>query len=219
MTTSGVTAWSMTAREHIVAALRDARVIGSGAEPTADELDDSLVRFNGLLKSWSAKANLFRNAELSVTTIGGTASVTLNAAVRDVSAVRHVLSATSHRPLSPWNRTEYFSLPNRTTAGNPSAYYLDRQRDAAVLYLWPVPATAQTLKLDYSRKAETITDASETVDIPEEWQEAVWKNLAVECAEMFGATLSPRYLAKAEMLYQQFLDSDRPDSYYFEAAD
>lgn len=219
MATSGVTAWSMTALDHVVAALEDARIIGSGVTPSAEEMETGIRCLNGLLKSWSIKGNLFRNAEIEVETEAAEPLITLPDDVRDVAQVRHVHSATNERLLFPWTRAQYFSMPNRTTSGNPSIYYLDRQRDAAVLYLWPVPATAQTLKIDYSRIAQTITDANEALDIPQEWHETVWKNLAVECAESFGATLSPRYMAKAEQLYQQFLDSDRPDSYFFEAAD
>lgn len=217
MTTSGVTAWEMTARDIVTAALRDARILASGRDPKAAELEDCILRLNGMLKSMSSKANLFRETEANVTVTGGTGMATLPAGVRDVSGVRHVLSATNERSLTPWPRADYAQMPNKTTVGNPSVYYLSRQRDAAVLRIWPVPAAAVTLKLDYSRVAETITDASQTVDIPQEWQETIYKNLAVECAELFGATLTPRYIAKAEALYQQMLDSDRPDFYTFES--
>lgn len=216
MTTSGVTAWEMTARDHITAALRDARVLASGDEPTADELSDCVVRLNGLLKSWSIKGNLFRDDSVTATVTAGNPSVTLSAEVRDVSGARVVLSATNERPLFQWTRAQYLMLPNKAAVGSPTIYYLGKTVGAPELSVWPVPATNVTLKLDYSRVADTVTDASQTLDIPSEWQEAVWKNLAVECAELFGAQLSERYTMRAMQLYQQFLDSDRPDYYAFE---
>lgn len=219
MTTSGITAWELTARDHITAALRDARIIASGSEPDAEELDDCLLRLNGLLKSWSTKANLFRETETTATITAGDPTVTLPADVRDVSGVRMVVSATSERPLAPWTRSQYLQLPNKASVGNPTIYYLTRGVGAPELSVWPVPSSNVTLKLDYSRVAETVTDATETLDIPQEWQEAVWKNLAVECAELFGAQLSDRYIMRAMELYQQFLDSDRPDFYTFEPYD
>lgn len=217
MTTSGVTAWSLTARDLVTAGLRDARILGSGEEPTADEMADCLIRLNGLLKSWSTRGNLFREATGEVEVVGGSASGILSEGIRDISSVRHVISATNERQLTPWNRAQYLSLPNKAAVGNPSIYYLSQQGEADILYLWPVPAADITLKIDYSRTVETVTDPGETLDIPQEWQTAVWKNLAVECQDLFGATLTPIYIAKAEALYQQFLDSDRPDSYVFES--
>jgi hypothetical protein len=216
MTTSGVTAWSLTARDHIQAALEDAKIIALGRTPRAAELDACLRRLNGMLKSWSTRANLFREAETTVPVTAGDATVTLPVGVRDVSGVRHVISATNERPLQPWTRGQYLQMPNKAAVGNPTIYYLTKTIGAAELTVWPVPSSNITLKIDYSRVAETVTDGSETIDIPEEWQEAVWKNLAIECAEIFGAELSPRYMAAAERLYQQLLDSDRPDYYAFE---
>jgi hypothetical protein len=220
MTTSGVTAWSLTARDIVKAALLELCVISSGEDPEASEMADCLVRLNGMLKSWQNTTNLFRETTANITTTAATASVTLAAGIRDVSSVRFVQSATVDRLLYPMTRTDYLSMPNKATAGSPTMYYLSRQRDAAVLYLWPVSATAATLRIDYARIAETVTDASETVDVPEEWQETVILGLAERCIGMFGAgRLDPQTAAdvkqRASTLYNQMLDSDRPDSYRF----
>jgi hypothetical protein len=217
MTTSGVTTWELTARDLVTAALRDGRIIASGEDPTADELADCILRFNGMLKTMSTKGALFRDAQTTATITAGNPSVTLPVGIRDVSGARHVISATNERPLFPWTRAQYLMLPNKAAVGNPTIYYLSREIGAPVLSVWPVPSSNITLKLDYSRVAETVTDATQTVDLPSEWQQMIYKNLAVECADLFGAQLSPRYMAQAESLYQQFLDSDRPDFYTFEA--
>jgi streptomycin 6-kinase len=84
-----------------------------------------------------------------------------------------------------------------------------------------VPSANITLELDYSRAAETVTDPSETVDVPEDWQEALILGLASRMASMFGKARTDggnvgRIDAKAAALYQHLLDRDRPDSYYFE---
>lgn len=219
MSTSGITAWSLTAREIILTALQEARIYGAGEEPTADDLTECLRRLNGMLKSWQGKANLFRETTGEVEVPGGSGSGTLDAGIRDISSVRVVVSATQERQLWPWTRSAYLSLPNKAQTGSPTAYYHSRQIGGNVLHLWPVPLDDVTLKIDYSRVGETITDASQTVDIPEEWQETVYANLAVRIADLFGAQPSPLYVQRAEMLYQQMLDSDRPDAYTFEAYD
>lgn len=224
MTTSGVTEWSLTARDIITSAMRELTVLGIGREPRATESDEAMRRLNAMLKTWQGEANLFRNAEVEVETTPDVAAVEMPADVRDVSAVRHVLSSTNERQLTSWNRAQYFSMPNRAAEGNPTVFYLDRQRDVATLYLWPVPTTAQTLKVDYSRIADTLTDLGETLDIPEEWHETVILGLASRIGNMFGANrMDPAAFAdirgRAEMLYQRMLDRDRPDTYVFERDD
>jgi hypothetical protein len=221
MSTSGVTAWSLTARQIVAQAMVELGLLSSGAEPEAAEMDDCLVRLNGMLKSWQGEANLFRETEATVSVTGGSGVVTLPASVRDVASVRHVISGTNHRLLAPWNRSQYLSLPNKASAGSPTIYYLSRQRDAAELHIWPVPSTNVTLKIDYSRVADTVTDGAQTLDIPQEWHEAVILGLAARIAGMFGASRAdPATVAdvkqRAEMLYQQMLDRDRPDAYVFE---
>jgi hypothetical protein len=222
MSTSGVTAWSLTARDIVTQAMIELGALASGQEPEAAELNDCLVRLNGMLKSWQGKANLFREATGEVEIPAGSASGVLPAGIRDISSVRQVMSATYERQLAPWQRSQYLSLPNKAASGNPTAYYLSRQAGGSVMHVWPVPANDITLKIDYSRVAETVTDASQTLDIMEEWQEAVYLGLAARIAGMFGTIrIDPNTVMdvkqRAEQLYQQLLDSDRPDSYFFEA--
>lgn len=217
MTTSGVTAWSLTAGEIVRAALGELAVLDPGSDPEASEQTDCLLRLNAMLKSWSLKGvSLYRETSSTITTTGAVASVTLSAAIRNISSARLVVSATNERQLWPFNRTDYFQIPNKTAAGSPTTYYLDRQRDASVLYLWPVSATAATIKLDYDRIPETVTAATQTLDIREELQETVYANLAVRIAGIFGQTPGPELVARALSLETQMLDSERPDFYTFE---
>ena len=216
MSTSGVTAWEVTALEIVKKAMGP--LLAPGSEPDSDELTDCLGHLNGMLKSWATRGvSLFREAQTTVTTTPATASVTLNAAVRTILSARVVVSSTNERRLWPVDRTTYLNLPNKTAAGSPTMYYLDRQRDAAVLYLWPVSATAVDIKLDYDRLPETITAGTETIDIRQELHEAVWTNLAVIIRpEVFGEAVPPTTIMRAQMLEQQMFDAERPDSYRFE---
>lgn len=220
MTTSGVTAWSLTARDIVKQALQELGVCAPGEEPEASEMEDAILRLNAMLKTWQTQGNLFRETTGEVTVTGGQASGTLDAEIRDISSVRLEQSGGTERPLYPFTRTDYLSIPNKAQAGNPSSYYVSRQRGAVTLYVWPVPATDATLHVDYSRVIETVTNASETLDVPEEWQGAVIYGLASELGAMFGSTrVDPQTVAridaKAARLYAQMLDADRPDSYRF----
>lgn len=224
MPTSGVTILELTAGDAIKSAMVELGALPSNDEPEDSERDEAMRRLNNMLKTWSVEANLFREASATATIAGGTGAATLPADVRDVIAVRHIVSATNRRELAQWNRSQYRALPNRATAGNPSAFYY-QQGTADVgdqLFIWPVSATDIDLEFEYSRGAYSVTAPDESLDVPVEWQEAVILGLASRCASMFGADkLNPatvsRVDARAEALYQRLLDADRPDSYYFES--
>jgi len=224
MTTSGVTEWGLTAAAVIRQAMVELGVLNGGDEPEATEEADAMLRLNAMLKTWGGEANLFREATGTLVIVGGSGAGALPSEVRQVNSVRHVSSATYQRPLLEWNRDQYFSLPNRTAVGNPTMYYLSKTPLVWEIRVWPVPATDITLHIDYSRAVETVTDVEETLDIPQEWQEAVILGLAARCASMFGTTrLDPgtvqRIDAASAAMYQKLLDRDRPDSYYFEPWD
>lgn len=219
MATSGTTVFSMTARDIVTTALEDAAVIALGDEPTADEMSACIRRLNMMLKSWAGQGGgLWLNDSITVAVDGGEASVTLPVGVREVTDVRMVESADYQRQLGIWSRADYQSLPNKAASGNPTVFYADRQAGATTLYFWPVPLNDITLSVDVDRVIETVTDASETLDIPEEYQEAVQLNLAVRCAPVFGAGLAEPLQMRAAILERAMLDAGRPASYYMGAA-
>lgn len=224
MATSGVTDFALTAREIMRQAAVELGAISSGEDLEASEQDDMLVRLNSMLKSWGTEGNLYREASGTVTVPGGTGAGTLPAGVRDIISVRHVVSPTNYRQLTQWNRSQYYQMPNRSAAGNPTAFYATQGLSQDAIYIWPVPAADVDLHLDYYRAPEVVTNAAETLDVPQDWTEAVILGIAARCANMFGATrLDPATVAnvtaRAAALYQMLLDQDRPDSYFFEAWD
>jgi hypothetical protein len=220
VTTSGITTLPLTVEEYVAQAAYELGAYASGEILSGEDMEDGIVRFNGMLKMWAGD-NLYREATTSLTVTAATGTVALPAGARDVASVRHVVSATNKRLLAEWSRGEYYRLPNRTASGNPTAYYLAKTISALSLYVWPVPAANITLEVDYYRLPEVVTDPSETLDLPEEWQEAVVQGLASRMANMFGSTRTdPSTVARidqrAAALYQRLLDRDRPDYYSFE---
>lgn len=216
MTTSGVTTWSMTANDIVKAAMGS--ILDPGADPEASELTACILRLNGLLKSWAMRGvSLYRESSATIATTAATAAVTLAVGIRAISSARLVVSATQERALFPMGRSEYNLLPNKAAAGSPTMYYLDRQRDAGILYLWPVSATIASIKLDYDRLPDTVTAGTETVDIRQELYETVWLNLAMSIGgPVFGVSPPPEVIARAQMLENQMFDAERPDFYRFE---
>jgi hypothetical protein len=222
MPTSGETDWVITAGDLVTSAMRELGVIAAGMEPEDTEMTEALRRLIGLLSTWAGESNLWRESLAEITITGGTGAATLPTDVRDVMTARHIVSATYKRQLGKWNRDQFYSLPNRTTAGNPTIFYYSQQTGGDVLRIWPVPAANITLEIDYGRAPYVVTAPEEELDLPQEWFEAALYGLAARCANMFGATKLDsanvqRVTAQAATWYQKLLDRDRPDSYFFES--
>lgn len=217
MTTSGTTVWTMTAAELIRTALVENGIIGVGDVPTAAEQTECNTRLNGLLKSWQVKGVSWKQETETLALTAATASVALPVYVRGVNGARFVESASFERMLQRFERDEYYRLPNKTSAGKPTCYYVERSTAGLTLFVWPVQTVNSDLKIDIDRAMDTVTAGSETVDIPEELQETVYSCLAVRCAGIFGVTPSQVLYERAMMLEREMLDSYRPASYYFEA--
>lgn len=222
MATSGITNWPLTAGEIVQQAMVQIGALTSGDSPESSEMTDGLVVLNSMLKTWSRKVNLWRDGIGTLVVTGGTGSATLEQEVRDINSVRHIVSATNRRLLVPWNRDQYYSMPNLAAIGNPTIYYVKRDLDSVQIRLWPVPAADISLHVDYSKAAETVTDPDQTLDISQEWGETVVLNLAARLAGVFGISrIDPQTVAavtqRAAILEQELFDSDRPDTIEFQS--
>lgn len=85
-------------------------------------------------------------------------------------------------PLSRIARDEYKNLPNQFSEGVPVQFYIDRQRDAPVMYLWPIPNASDTMILPYNgvRRIRDFTSYSGLVDAPPRFIQALISQLAFD---------------------------------------
>lgn len=214
MPTSGVTTWSLTARDICTAALQENGILALGREMRSAELAACLVRLNAMLKAMLP--NGYLEATATVTVPADDPSGTLDADVAEVLSVRRILTDATHRPLFRMERDRYFELPNMAQSGDPLGYYASEQVAGLTLYVWPVPTADTDLHVDYVRAVETVTDAGQTVDIPQKYQEAIYSNLAVRCAGIFGVQSPPELVDRARRLELMMFDAERPRSYFME---
>lgn len=213
MTTSGVTAYSLTARDIVATALEENGIIRLGSQPKANELDACLRRLNSMLKSWQSQGLEWKHETISLSCTANDATTALASYVQSVNGVRYYESATNERQMARFERDEYLSLPNKAASGTPTIYYVN-EGDSKIMSVWPVPTANYTLKVDIVRKFDTVTNAGETVDIPEHLTETIYANLAVRCAGLFGTQSPPELLNRAAVLERQMLDNMRPASYF-----
>lgn len=214
MTTSGTTAFSTTARDFVKNALLENGIIAFGDDPEADEMTACLFRLNAMLKTWGSRGLGWKQEVYTASGTADTATITLPVYVREVNGARYVESAANERAMSRFERDDYAILPNKAAKGTPTIYNVDQNAGALILSVWPVPTANFSLKLDIDRALDTVTDATQTIDIPEEWTECVMTNLALRCCNVFGVSPTPELAQRAQMSEREMFDAYRPASYF-----
>lgn len=117
-----------------------------GADMTGSDGRTAVRAMSLLLLEWQNRHILSWSVEQATQALtAATASYTLAADTWDV------LDAVLRRsdvdtPLKRMSRQDYVDAPNKTSAGRPHGWFLDRQRATTTLYLYPVPnSTDDTL--------------------------------------------------------------------------
>lgn len=83
--------------------------------------------------------------------------------------------------LGPWNLDDYTSMPNKSQGGQIVNWYQQRDISNPVLYVWPVPndlAKYDTLVLWAHQLLDTVSQITQSLDVPPRWNEAVTAMLA-----------------------------------------
>jgi hypothetical protein len=81
------------------------------------------------------------------------------------------------------NQDQYVAMPNKQMTGQPLQFWLDRQRDQPVMYLWPVPSnTFAQIVVWRHRYIQDVGTAQNDLDVPQRWLDAVVTGLAARMA-------------------------------------
>ena len=164
MATSGTTTFNMDFTEIAEEAWeRAGREMRSGYD-----LRTARRSMNLLTIEWQNRGvNLWTIEEGSVNLIEGTSQYTL--AEDTIDLLDHVIrtnsgntSTQSDLTINRISVSTYASIPNKLTKSRPIQPWIDRQRDAPILNLWPVPDKSDTYVLRYWR-IRRIQDAGSGV--------------------------------------------------------
>ena len=165
MATSGVATFNMDFTELAEEAWeRAGREMRSGYD-----LRTARRSMNLLTIEWVNRGiNLWTIEAGSVDLVESTSQYTLDADTIDL--LEHVIRTNAGNTSTQSDLTinrigvgTYSSIPNKLTEGRPIQMWIDRQRDAPVLNLWPVPDQSDTYVLRYWR-IRRIQDAGSGVE-------------------------------------------------------
>ena len=215
MSTTGI--W--TVRKLCTAALRKINVVAQDEPADADSLETARGVFEVMHKALQMRgANIYTLASQTLTLT--------TAASYSLSPVRpiEILNARFKRdgqeiPMHRMTRDEYDTLPDKDTTGVPTNFYYDRQREAALFYVWPVlsAASGETVEITYRREIEDADSLNDVVDAPVEWYEALIYNLAARLCDDFSVTgeRAARIEARAAQLLRLAEAHDSEGSVFF----
>jgi len=199
---------TQTVLDIVTDALLDLEVGAIGQEAEAILSAHAVRTLNRVMKAWqlddAAPSFLKASQTLTLTTA---ASYTL-APARPV----RILSARLKRsgvetPMIRLTRDEYDTLPVKTTTGVPTQFYYDRQKEAALFYVWPVlsAAAGETVEITYEREFEDVA-IGDNIDLPGEWWDVAVLQLASRLVHAHGSEAAKQSVPmRAEMMLNRAL--------------
>jgi hypothetical protein len=119
-----------------------------------------------MFAEWANRGlNLWTVKQAFFTVTQGTSEYTLESDVVDLLDVVLRRDNTDYE-VQRISRGDYATLPNKTTQGRPSQFWLDRQISPK-LYLWSVPENnTDQIRYYYVRRIEDADDLVNTTDMP-----------------------------------------------------
>jgi len=121
---------------------------------------------NLMFADWANRGvNLWTVKQGTQALTAGTATYTLNSSYSDLLEVVLRRSGTDYN-LSRMSRSDYMSLPNKTTQGRPSQFFFNRQITPEIT-LWATPENStDTLVFYYIQRIEDVDTLANTTDAP-----------------------------------------------------
>ena len=121
-------------------------------------------------------------------------------------------------PMARLNRDDYVNLPNKQFQGRPLQFWVNRQLNNPILYLWPVPSaqfvTAQVV-VWIKRYIMDVGTLTQEIEVPQRWYDAMVYQLAAKLAEEIP-TVDPQMISILDQKAQRALieaeNEERDDS-------
>lgn len=229
MSTSGVTTNQLTRNQYIEAALRKLNVLADGQTPSSDNYSNATIAFNALIGEFRALGMpLWARTTYSMTLTNGTSSYTIGSGqtlntpypVRMLQAVRVDANSSTRIPVEIIADFNFNLLPS-SSSGVPIQLTYQPKVNLGVIKVWPTPdsysASNVTISLTYIRPTEYMSASTDTVDVPEEWINAIIYNLAARLAPEWGIPLPDRSKLDdtAEKILQRALENGQEDASWF----
>lgn len=121
-------------------------------------------------------------------------------------------------PMARLNRDDYVNLPNKQFQGRPLQFWVNRQLNNPILYLWPVPSSqfeSAQVVVWVKRYIMDVGTLTQEIEVPQRWYDAMVYQLAAKMAEEIP-TVDPQMISildqKAQRALLEAENEERDDS-------
>lgn len=187
MTTSSAYAYDPASNEFIDEAYERCGI--DPAKLTVRHMRSARRSLNLMFSEWPNKGvKLWAVGQVTLDMVSSPATQTYNSATGTICILDAVLRRSSvDTPMFPMSRSEYAAIPNKTTTGMPSRFYLDRAITTPTITVWPSPENSTDDMLYWRvRRLQDVGDPSNTLDVSSRWFEPVASGLAAKLAVKFA---------------------------------
>lgn len=167
-------------------AMRNAKLLGKGQDPSSEDYAEYMPRLNDVLNIEQTQGlKLWLQLDQPITLVAGTAlytlgpsgTVVMSAAPKRVVQGYYLDSSSNRRPLLTLSRDEYTRLSNVTNQGAINSYFVDKQESTPTtgtlnVYFWLTPdtqAATGTAHLIIQEQCQNIVSLNDTMNFPSEW--------------------------------------------------
>ena len=122
---------------------------------------------NLMFADWANRGlNLWTVTQATLSMVSGTSAYTLTSNYTDLLEVVIRNSSNVDTTLTKMSRSEYLSIPNKSSSGRPTQFFYDRQV-TPTLTLWPTPnSSADTLVYYFVNRIQDVDTLQTTTDAP-----------------------------------------------------
>lgn len=188
----------LTRNQIIEAALRKLAVLAEGQSPSTQNYTDSQISLNMLLSQFRTLGMpLWTRTEYTFTPTTGSYNIgsgqTLDTPfpVKLLQAFRTESNTKVEMDIVP---KEDFNILPASSTGTPIKVSYQPNINSGVVYLWPTPGSSNTstVTLVYLRSIQYVSTSTDTIDMPEEWYNALVWALAVSLSPEWSIPLPDR---------------------------
>jgi len=179
MATSGTKTFQLTIADTI----EEAYELAGLELRTGYDAETARRSLNIMFADWANRGvNLWTIEQVTTNLTAGTSSYTLNSYDIDiVSAVIRQIdgSTTTDLQLTRIGRSEYLNIPDKSSTGRPTQYFLDRQT-TPVVKVWPTPDSAATYRLvaNTIQRIDDVTASAQDPEVPSRFMPCMASGLA-----------------------------------------
>jgi len=203
-----------TPQDIVTLALKACGVLGVGQSALAEDNTDAFNTLCAMIGQWNAKRWLIYNLIDTAFTSTGAQSYTVGpggnfniprATRLEAAFFRQFVAGASSQPVDYpleilQSREDYNNIALKSLQSWPEAIFMDTGYPLGTVYPVPIPqASIYELHLTFKNTLGTFTSLTQSINMPDEYIEALWTNLACRLPAIYpGATVSPITVALAK---------------------